>query len=44
MEPLIMISYHGQICHVVNNNPATRNSLCLEYISGLCTLLEGFRE
>lgn len=44
MEPLIVISYHGQICHVVNNNPATRNSLSLEYISGLCTLLEGFRE
>ena len=44
MEPLIVISYHGQICHVVNNNPATRNSLSLEYISGLYTLLEGFRE
>ena len=44
MEPLIVISYHGRVCHVVNNNPATRNSLTMEYISELCSLLEGFRE
>ena len=44
MEQPIIITYQGQICHVVNNNPASRNALTLDYINGLATLLNDFRQ
>ena len=44
MEQPIIITYAGQICHVVNNNPASRNALTLDYINGLATLLNDFRQ
>ncbi len=39
MSPPIIIEEHGPVLHVINHNPDTRNSLTLEYITGLHDLL-----
>lgn len=43
MEKPIIISHHEKICHVINHNPDTRNSLTVEYIATLTDLLKDFR-
>jgi len=43
MTKPIVIEHHGQICHVINNNPASRNALSETYISQLYVLLRDIR-
>jgi Enoyl-CoA hydratase/carnithine racemase len=40
----IVVETHGDVVHVINNNPASRNSLSYDFIVGFRDLLRGFAQ